>query len=64
MKINDDPERCVLSMLDSIYGKSNWTWLDIDYDWDEILDEIGKENENILRIILCDMRKAEESEQV
>lgn len=64
MKINDDPERCVLSMLDSIYGKSNWTWLDIDYDWDEIIAEIGKENENALRNVLCDMRKAEESEQV
>lgn len=36
---------------------------DIDYDWDIIIREIGKENEDTLRDVMNDRRKVEEEEE-
>lgn len=42
------------------YGNNSWGSDDINYDWDMIIREIGKENENTLRDVMNDRRKGEE----
>lgn len=47
----------VYNAVCDFYGTPTFYWRDIDCDWDLIIQEIGKENEDTLRDVMNDRRK-------